>query len=103
MNKAKPIEELIQAYQQGFLSEQDYNARLAQLSDISDDETGANSTLLDESGQLIKQALKSDMAADMAKGAAGGAVIASVVPLVGTLTGAAVGAAFGAFKNLTKH
>lgn len=62
MNKAKPIEELIQAYQQGFLSEQDYNARLAQLSDVSDDEMGANSTLLDESGQLIKQALKQELA-----------------------------------------
>ena len=125
MDNNEKIELLRQAHEQGFVSDDDFSSRLAELTCESDDNINADSKLADiadkaknlvtkvweselvndatdETKKLAKKALQSDMAADMATGAAGGAVIASVVPLVGTATGAVVGAALGAYKNFTK-
>jgi hypothetical protein len=115
MKISEKIEVLRNAHEQGFLSDEDFEKKLALL---TNNETGiidgagqfveralqsemAND-IADGSKSLVKQALQSEMAVDMATAAAAGAVIASVVPLIGTGAGAIAGAAFGAYKNFTK-
>lgn len=121
MDINEKIEMLKNAHEQGFLSNEDFESRLALLAstikeaatttivlDKKDqfvDRVLQSNTLNEAAGeakQLVKRALQTDMAADIATGAAGGAIIASVVPLIGTGAGAVVGAAFGAYKHLTK-
>ncbi|MDD1608691.1 MAG: hypothetical protein LUQ18_09400 [Methylococcaceae bacterium] len=115
MEISKKIEELKHAHEHGFLSDEDFEKRLAILSTNEPEiiaETGQfiervlQSDMVleiaDGSKSLVKQALQSDIAADMATAAVAGAVIASVVPFVGTGAGAIAGAAFGAYKNFTK-
>lgn len=101
MQMFNEIEELKQAHDQGFLTDDDFVSRMSLLSPPENSLTG-DSTLTDEVEDLAKRVLKSDMATDMASGAVAGAVIASVVPLVGTGLGAVLGASFGAYKNFTK-
>jgi len=115
METSKKIEELKNAHEQGFLSDEDLEKKLALLTTNEPNiiteagqfveralqsETAAN--IANSSKSLVREALKSEMAVDMATGAAAGAVIASVVPLIGTGAGAIAGAAFGAYKNFTK-
>lgn len=117
MDINEKIEMLKNAHEQGFLSTEDFESRLALLSSTIKEVATTTKTeqfvgrvlqsntlneAAGEAKQLVKRALQTDMAADVATGAAGGAIIASVVPLIGTGAGAVVGAAFGAYKNLTK-
>lgn len=112
MNK---IEDLKHAHDNGFLSDADFESRMAALSaqdtgmlgsavqlaeQALNSETAAD--LAEGTKSMVKNALKTELAADMATGAAAGAVIASVVPLIGTGAGAIAGAAFGAYKNFIK-
>lgn len=115
MEISKKIEELKNAHEQGFLSDEDFEKKLALLTTNDPDiiaETGQfieralqsdmAVDIADGSKSLVKKALQSDMAADVATAAAAGAVIASVVPFIGTGAGAIAGAAIGVYKNLTK-
>ena len=110
----KTLEELTHAHDNGFLSDEDFSKRVAELSQntgfvdsamqLADEALNSElaNDVVDGSKSLVREALKSELAVDMATGAAAGAVIASVVPLVGTGAGAVVGAAIGAYKNFTK-
>ncbi len=87
----KKLEELTYAHDNGFLSDADFEKRVAELSSQNTGLVGSAvqlaeqalhsetaNNIADGSKSLVREALKSEMAVDMATGAAAGAVIASV-------------------------